>query len=125
MGNRYGRNKKRRHIEEIKNLLDSLRSAELKAEFAEQRSRNAKQEALKYYMENSGLMRESIERISYELGRAVGKELEPHARKMFETSQRIYNDSPIKFSVHDSFVDRKIEVIRGEVRPFAYSIALC
>ncbi len=124
MSSRYGRNQRRKHRQEISELKSTVDFLLSRLRMADYRADNAKQEALNYFMENTGLMKHATDRVCYELGRAVGKELEPHARRLFETSKRKYDEAPIAFSMSATMLDRRIEVLRGEVRPLIYNIAL-
>lgn len=124
MSKRYGRKQKRKHreqIEALKNHQDFLLS---RIRMEAHRADQAKQKALDHFMNHSGLMELAVKRIAYELGRAVGKELEPHARKLFDSAHRHYNVNPIEFSVHNHQTHKEFETIRGEVKALCYNVVV-
>jgi hypothetical protein len=124
MGKRYGRNQKRKHRNEIADLKSRLDSEIFMRRCAEAKSQTARQDALDRFMKDSGLMREAVNRIAYELGRAVGKELEPYAKKLLDYAQKEHEDY-IDFTILDSpALDRKVDVLRGEIKRLIYNVVL-
>jgi len=88
---------------------------------AKYRANNAKNFYFKVWMENSGLIEAAAKEMAYGLSRALGKELEPHARKILESSR---NRPEIDFSLHEMPTEKNVETLRGEIPNLCYQIVL-
>lgn len=122
MSKRYGRNQRRaarRKIADLEMLVGAVRESESRARL--QLSR-AKEEALTEFINRSDMIKYAMERMGYELGRALGPELEPHARKLMQSDRRGPMLSP-DFSASISPVDC-MHVLRGTVPELRYNIAV-
>lgn len=118
MSNRYGRNKRRKDREQITLLQDKLSYNERRLEDARYENIRAKQDALNYFMEHTGLINQAVEKISYNLGKAVGEELKPIALELFNNANR-----EIDFKFLDSSETGNARQIRCTIRSLAYNIA--
>lgn len=91
MANRYGRNQKRKHREEIERLSAEAKrlTAHLSAEAgrrlqAEESARLARIKAIEEISNHSARILEIQKIMAHELGEALGKELRPHAEKLMK-----------------------------------------
>jgi hypothetical protein len=123
MTNRYGRNQRRRHREEIALLTKRVRHAEQMESIMRSRAITVKQDALDLLMAKYGLIKEAVGMISSKIGDLLGKELAPHASKLLEAHTRETGKPLIDFSMEDSFT-QNCQVLRGSIKPIDYNIVI-
>jgi hypothetical protein len=112
----------RRLKAEVKQLQQDNWRETSRANMAEHKYREASDLALRRYLDQSGLMRHAMDRISDGLARLLGKELQPHAMKLFQQASRDL-PAPIDFSTSENF-DNSCEVIHAEIPKLRFSIVL-
>lgn len=132
MANRYGRNQKRAHRAMIADLEGRLAAANAygatmanRAHTAEYRASNARQAALTEFANQEPRISMAMQEIGAGLGHALGKELEPHARKLLDADRTRRPFSPVfRGDAHMDMTTMRVDVLRGEIPSFHYNIAL-
>lgn len=124
MGNRYGRNQKRAHREQIAKLQAERSSAEYRAVGAERRYRSAREDAIREMVKSSPYVKVAMERIGYELGRAMGPHFQEHVEKLMAAEQRRQSARPITFDAFTSADQAMAFYIEGRIEPITYRVAI-
>jgi len=122
MSKRYGRNQKRRHREQVKRLEGEVLEKERIAAMYKNKSRESRQEAFNAYLNKSGLLQRAVMEISHQIGKQVGKELEPIALQIFKES---YADSqpPVRF-YDEPDMERNVRTVSVVMERFEYCVRM-
>jgi hypothetical protein len=120
MASRFGRNKKRKMREVINQLHARADIQERLRRQAEYALSTAKEEALREYAKKSGQIEDAIQRISHELGRALGHQLLPHAKKLMQC----HRDEPFALNLAQDVCNRNATIIEGEIPCLRYRVVV-
>lgn len=123
MAKRYGRNQRRRAREEIARLAAMASAADSRAQYAVRRIADAKADAFNAFMRQHGHMERCMSIMAQEFARMIEPQLRPHALKLLAAAIHS-QDEPLRFTLDQSVTDRTVEVLRGELKPLNYNIAL-
>lgn len=130
MAKRYGRNQRRRAREYIKTLEQDLDTAaerrrEIVRELGELKRtiHTAKEDGFNAFMRQQGHIDRCMDVIGREFARLIEPQLRQHALKLLAAAIRS-QDEPLRFCLDQSYTDKTVEVLRGELKPLNYNIAL-
>ena len=123
MTSRYGRNQRRAHREQIAKLERDVSSAQWRASSAEGRLRDARQEAMRELVKSEPYVKEAMNRLGYELGRAMGPHFQPHVEKLMAMDQRRRSEAHIAFDASIRADQMTVSYIEGRIEPIVYRVA--
>jgi len=121
VGNRYGRNQKRAHREEIERLNKELSELEFRAYRAERTASDAVSKAYQDFVRNGEYVDYATKEICRELARSYAPALREAAEKVLSSRR---NSPPIRFDAYSSPAIGMMTstVIRGEIPALRYNI---
>lgn len=131
MSKRYGRNKKRRHIEAIRSLERELYDmtvqrdkARCEIALAQDRADRAMQNALNRFVESQDLYRLALKDIWSHLAFALGNELLPHAETIMNGVAR--REPLISFDSITNYGEQSSQTttIRGSIPSMHYQVVV-
>lgn len=123
MSKRYGRNQRRKNKARIEQLEKLLERETARSVWAEARLQNSRSLAFQDFLKHGDLLKRSLETIAKNIGIAVGKDLEPAARQLFQASIE-RDDMPFSAEIGERQLDKCVTVLTGSVKPQYYSIAM-
>ncbi len=125
MAKRYGRNQKRKHLEQINRLQWENYNMNENLISARHSIAAARQDAFKEFAINTGAYKAAIAEIAYKLGERLGEELLPHAQKLLNARKgellelKLDATHPYAESIYN---DYKYSTIDGSIPSLHYRI---
>lgn len=123
MAKRYGRNQRRRAREEAARLQQQVDAANRRVYHLGEKLETAKEDAFNTFMRQQGHIDRCMDVMGREFARLIEPQLRPHALKLLAAAIHS-EDEPLRFTLDQSITDRTVEVLRGELKPLNYNIAL-
>lgn len=110
----------RKYIAELQQSLSRTAST---LRMTEQRLSNAKGEAFTEFSQHSGLLAQATYDITKRLSEMLGNELMKVAKKVIASSN-YENRIPLSLTSSESYSEKRITVIRGEIDRINYNVTL-
>lgn len=107
MSKRFGRNQRRRAREEIARLSSENTNLARKAQYAEWRAANARQEAFDQFVHHSAIYETAINQCSNSLGIALAEQLNEHKEKLLPMVIK----EPMRFSYRIDYGVEEMHVV--------------
>ena len=131
MSSRYVRNQRREHrnrIAELEKLADQRKreagDAQMRRMSAEDRARNALEEALKTVVKQKPMIELAMERLGAELGRAMGPHFAEHVQKLKAADRERRTPELVSFNAAVPMDTMRVAYIEGRIEPLYYRLAV-
>ncbi len=117
MGNRYGRNQKRKAREQVEQLEKAVGIAKYNQQRAERLCDEARSQAFYDLLNKTGLYQKAVRDLMDAIGAKVGEAVKPHALQMMQAAK------PLELTLQTNPMDR-MQIVRAHIPAidFCYTV---